>query len=90
MRGAESLPGMNALIVEPESDGTMVNEGFVVRLPVSDFELLLCHGTACAIRMRRDLNLPWAKVQFIQQNHDNGQILAYYHFIFGINNALTS
>ena len=38
-----------------------MNEGFVVGLPVGDFVLLLCHGTACIIRMIRVLILLLSK-----------------------------
>lgn len=38
-----------------------MNEGFVVGLPVGDFVLLLCHGTACIIRMMHDLIQPFGK-----------------------------
>ncbi len=40
------IPGLNSLVVKPESDGAAVDEGFVVVAPVGDFEFLLCHGTA--------------------------------------------
>ena len=33
------------LIIQPESYGATVDEGFIVGGPVGDFELLLCHGT---------------------------------------------
>jgi len=38
-----------------------MDKGFVIGLPVGDSELLLCHGTACIIRMVRDLILPFDK-----------------------------
>lgn len=52
---------MNHLIIKPESDGTMINQGLVVVAPVGDFELLLCHGTASIVRMMRDLILQLTK-----------------------------
>ncbi|EPY5345296.1 transposase [Klebsiella quasipneumoniae] len=55
------MPGLNRLIVKPESDGATVDEGFVVGGPVGDFELLLCHGTACIVRRMRDLILRLSK-----------------------------
>ncbi len=44
------IPQLNRLIIEPESQGTTVDEGFDVGLPIGDFELLLCHGTAYVVR----------------------------------------
>lgn len=38
-----------------------MDEGLVVGLPVGDFVLLLCHGTACVIRMMCDLILLLSK-----------------------------
>jgi len=40
------IPGLNNLVIRPESDGAAVDEGFVVVAPVGDLKLLLCHGTA--------------------------------------------
>jgi len=42
-------------------DGATINQGFVGVAPVDDFELLLCHGTACIIRIMRDLILQLSK-----------------------------
>lgn len=39
------IPGLNSLIIKPESDGAPVDEGFVVVAPVGGFKLLICHGT---------------------------------------------
>ena len=40
---------MNRLIIKPERDGATSNQGLVVVVPVGDFGLLLCHGTACIV-----------------------------------------
>lgn len=50
MDAADSYQVLNRLVIQPESDGARIDEGFVVDGPVGDFELLLCHGTACAVR----------------------------------------
>ena len=52
---------MNRFIVQPESEGATVDEGFVVGGPVGDFELLLCHGTVCVVGRMRDLILQLSK-----------------------------
>ena len=52
---------MNRFIVQPESEGATVDEGFVVGGPVGDFELLLCHGTVCVVGKIRDLILQLSK-----------------------------
>ena len=52
---------MSRFIVQPESEGATVDEGFVVGGPVGDFELLLCHGTVCVVGKMRDLILQLSK-----------------------------
>lgn len=44
------VPGLSRLIIQPESDGATIDEGFVVVVPVGDPERLLCHGAVCAVR----------------------------------------
>ncbi len=61
--------GLNSFIIQPESYGATVDEGFIVGGPVGDFELLLCHGTVCVVGKMRDLILQLSKkVRFIQQS----------------------
>ncbi|WP_283797808.1 hypothetical protein [Klebsiella pneumoniae] len=62
------MPGLNRLIIKPESDGATINQGLVVVAPVGDFELLLCHGTASIVRIMRDLILQLTEFRFIQQS----------------------
>ena len=52
---------MNSFIIQPESYGATVDEGFIVGGPVGDFELLLCHGTVCVVGKMRDLILQLSK-----------------------------
>ena len=52
---------MNRFIVQPESEGATVDEGFVVGGTVGDFELLLCHGTVGVVGRMRDLILQLSK-----------------------------
>ncbi|VCY60636.1 hypothetical protein BANRA_05649 [Escherichia coli] len=59
---------LNSFIIQPESYGATVDEGFIVGGPVGDFELLLCHGTVCVVGKIRDLILQLSKVRFIQQS----------------------
>lgn len=61
MRALLTHTGLNGFVVQPESEGATVDEGFVIGLPVGDFVLLLCHSSACVIRMMRDLILPLGK-----------------------------
>lgn len=49
------------LLRYPENDGTRINKGLVVVALVGDFEPLFCHGTACIVRMMRDLILQLTK-----------------------------
>ncbi|OZR92204.1 hypothetical protein CIG50_14575, partial [Escherichia coli] len=51
----------NSFIIQPESYGATVDEGFIVGGPVGDFELLLCHGTVCVVGKMRDLILQLSK-----------------------------
>ena len=53
--------GLNSFIIQPESYGATVDEGFIVGGPVGDFELLLCHGTVCVVGKMRDLILQLSK-----------------------------
>lgn len=53
---------LSRLIINPESDGATINQGLVVVASVGDFELLLCHGTACIVRMMRELILQVTKI----------------------------
>ena len=53
--------GLNSFIIQPESYGATVDEGFIVGGPVGDFELLLCHGTVCVVGKIRDLILQLSK-----------------------------
>ncbi len=62
------MPGLNSFIIQPESYGATVDEGFIVGGPVGDFELLLCHGTVCVVGKMRDRSFNSAKVRFIQQS----------------------
>ncbi len=55
------MPGLNSFIIQPESYGATVDEGFIVGGPVGDFELLLCHGTVCVVGKMRDLILQLSK-----------------------------
>ncbi len=55
------IPGLNSFIIQPESYGATVDEGFIVGGPVGDFELLLCHGTVCVVGKMRDLILQLSK-----------------------------
>ncbi len=52
---------LNSFIIQPESYGATVDEGFIVGGPVGDFELLLCHGTVCVVGKMRDLILQLSK-----------------------------
>ena len=53
---------LSRLIINPESDGVTINQGLVVVASVGDFELLLCHGTACIVRIMRELILQVTKI----------------------------
>ena len=55
------MPGLNRLIIQPESEGATVDESFVVGGPVGDSELLLCHGMVCVVGRIRDLILQLSK-----------------------------
>ena len=55
------MPGLNSFIIQPESYGATVDEGFIVGGPVGDFELLLCLGTVCVVGKMRDLILQLSK-----------------------------
>ncbi len=50
-----------SFIIQPESYGATVDEGFIVGGPVGDFELLLCHGTVCVVGKMPDLILQLSK-----------------------------
>ena len=51
---------LNSFIIQPESYGATVDEGFIVGGPVGDFELLLCHERS-ALSGRCDLILQLSK-----------------------------
>jgi hypothetical protein len=61
MKALRLIPGLNSFIIQPESYGATVDEGFIVGGPVGDFELLLCHGTVCVVGKMRDLILQLSK-----------------------------
>ena len=64
---------MSRFIVQPESEGATVDEGFVVGGPVGDFELLLCHGTVCVVGRMRDLILQLSKSSIYSTKPLTGQ-----------------
>ncbi len=55
MKALPTHTSLNSFIIQPESYGATVDEGFIVGGPVGDFELLLCHGTVCVVGKMRDL-----------------------------------
>ncbi len=61
MKALPTHTGLNSFIIQPESYGATVDEGFIVGGPVGDFELLLCHGTVCVVGKMRDLILQLSK-----------------------------
>ena len=61
MKRCRLIPGLNRLIIQPESEGATVDESFVVGGPVGDSELLLCHGMVCVVGRMRDLILQLSK-----------------------------
>ncbi len=56
MKALPTHTSLNSFIIQPESYGATVDEGFIVGGPVGDFELLLCHGTVCVVGKMRDLD----------------------------------
>jgi hypothetical protein len=54
MKALPTHTSLNSFIIQPESYGATVDEGFIVGGPVGDFELLLCHGTVCVVGKMRD------------------------------------
>ncbi len=68
MKALPTHTSLNSFIIQPESYGATVDEGFIVGGPVGDFELLLCHGMVCVVGRMRDLILQLSKVRFIQQS----------------------
>ncbi len=61
MKALPTHTSLNRFIIQPESYGATVDEGFIVGGPVGDFELLLCHGTVCVVGKMRDLILQLSK-----------------------------
>ncbi len=61
MKALPTHTSLNSFIIQPESYGATVDEGFIVGGPVGDFELLLCHGTVCVVGKMRDLILQLSK-----------------------------
>ncbi len=53
MKALPTHTSLNSFIIQPESYGATVDEGFIVGGPVGDFELLLCHGTVCVVGKMR-------------------------------------
>ncbi len=49
MKALPTHTSLNSFIIQPESYGATVDEGFIVGGPVGDFELLLCprNGLRC-------------------------------------------
>ncbi len=62
---------LNSFIIQPESYGATVDEGFIVGGPVGDFELLLCHGTVCVVGKMRDLILQLSKSSIYSTKPNN-------------------
>lgn len=86
------------LIVQPESYGATVDEGFVIDGPVGDFELLLCHGTVCVVGRMRDLipqlskssiysTKPWYAYRSMQLKTEGGRH-TFYPFLKVKNKAI--
>ncbi len=61
--------GLNSFIIQPESYGATVDEGFIVGGPVGYFELLLCHGTVCVVGKMRDLISTQQKFDLFNKAH---------------------
>ncbi len=61
MKALPTHTSLNSFIIQPESYGATVDEGFIVGGPVGDFELLLCHGMVCVVGRMRDLILQLSK-----------------------------
>ncbi len=74
MKALPTHTSLNSFIIQPESYGATVDEGFIVGGPVGDFELLLCHGTVCVVGKMRDLILQLSKSSIIQQSPNQGEI----------------
>lgn len=51
------VPGLDGRLIKPECQRTTVDESLVVGRPVSDLELLLCHGIPLQIQECGDLIL---------------------------------
>ncbi len=75
MKALPTHTSLNSFIIQPESYGATVDEGFIVGGPVGDFELLLCHGTVCVVGKMRDLILQLSKVRFIQQSPSSQKVM---------------
>ncbi len=70
MKALPTHTSLNSFIIQPESYGATVDEGFIVGGPVGDFELLLCHGTVCVVGKMRDLILQLSKSSIYSTNPD--------------------
>jgi len=75
------VPCLNRCFVSPEGDGITVDEVVTVGAPVSDFERLLCHGTACIVREMRDLILSKGKssiysIKLMESKNDTNDAIA--------------
>ena len=67
MKALPTHTGLNSFIIQPESYGATVDEGFIVGGPVGDFEL--CFATErSALSGRCVIDLQLSKVRFIQQS----------------------
>ncbi len=71
---------LNSFIIQPESYGATVDEGFIVGGPVGDFELLLCHGTVCVVGKMRDLILQLSKSSIYSTKPHNTRKFILYTF----------
>ncbi len=73
---------LNSFIIQPESYGATVDEGFIVGGPVGDFELLLCHGTVCVVGKMRDLILQLSKSSIYSTKPQHGVTGLYSNSLF--------
>ncbi len=84
---------LNSFIIQPESYGATVDEGFIVGGPVGDFELLLCHGTVCVVGKMRDLILQLSKssiysTKSISDAETSITFVPFEYFLFSLKNEL--
>ncbi len=78
MKALPTHTSLNSFIIQPESYGATVDEGFIVGGPVGDFELLLCHGTVCVVGKMRDLILQLSKSSIYSTKPQNTSNLPIY------------